>query len=64
MALSPDTTFLVAGAQFSTVTGIGKLNSSNGDVIETSLTLGQSALYYYISTQDTRSLCILDSGWF
>lgn len=33
MALSPDSTFLIAGTKFSTIGYIGKLNSADGDLL-------------------------------
>lgn len=63
MALSPDSSHLIAGSYMSGIVHIGKINSDNGAVIASAST-GIGDNYLYIHTRDTRALCIHNGGWF
>lgn len=63
MALSTDSTFLVATHWTSNVAYLGKINSSDGVVMESYKTDSVSS-YFYMFIQDSRALCINRAGWF
>lgn len=63
IALSPDLSYLLVGSYSGTTGIIGKLNSSDGNVITTYST-PSSNNYTYIYTRDERALCLNLNGYF
>ena len=62
MALSTDNSFLIAATFFGTDAHLGKLNSSDGMVLNSSYASTHS--YAYIYASDERALCIDGTGKF
>lgn len=63
MALSADSTFLIASSSFSSTLYLGKLDSADGTVLASySSTAG--SYYKYIYARDKRALCISETGKF
>lgn len=63
MALSSDSSYLIAGSYFSPDLNLGKLKSIDGTVMDSYSTSIYDS-YMYIFTKDTRALCISEGGWF
>lgn len=63
MTLSPDSSYLITSSLFNSAIYLGKLNSSNGDVLA-SFNSSSSDYYMYIYASDERALCIHVDGWF
>lgn len=64
MTLSEDSSYLVAGAKISNIPYLGKIDSSNGNLIASYNTPSMTNYYRYIFLMDSRALCLHVSDFY